>query len=410
MVLCPANRVDALEHLGLFLPAAEAYAEQRNAVLMGHPNVSRISPALRTRLITELEAIRCVIGACDPGKSEKFIQEISWRLYWKSWLEQRPSVWTHYRERVNELKGLNDAPWKQDFKDVTSASSGVSLIDQWTSELITTGYLHNHVRMWYAAWWVHHLGIPWELGADFFLQHLLDGDPASNTLSWRWVAGLHTRGKTYQIRASNIRRHMHPDLLHGHEAALQQIGDAGQPPPVDGQSEFERAGVNGPWISGIEFSPGDRVGLLIHEDDVSPGMTSLSDHHFDAILILRPQSGAPEVRKYRSEALEDAGQRAAGVWSSPHGFIPELSADPDDTAVQLKACAENHNLTRLVAIKPFTGPTMDCLNVLSESLRSKGLPLEMYYRDEDRMWLNLAGSGFFGFWKKLSPQLFRVTA
>jgi deoxyribodipyrimidine photo-lyase len=64
-------------------------------------------------------------------------------------------------------------------------------------ELVETGYLHNHARMWFASIWIFTLRLPWELGADFFLRHLLDGDAASNTLSWRWVAGLHTKGKHY---------------------------------------------------------------------------------------------------------------------------------------------------------------------------------------------------------------------
>ncbi len=68
----------------------------------------------------------------------------------------------------------------------------------------SAGYLHNHARMWFASIWIFTLRLPWVLGADFFMRHLCDGDPASNTLSWRWVAGLHTRGKTYLARASNI--------------------------------------------------------------------------------------------------------------------------------------------------------------------------------------------------------------
>ncbi|MEM8657814.1 MAG: FAD-binding domain-containing protein, partial [Pseudomonadota bacterium] len=65
---------------------------------------------------------------------------------------------------------------------------------------------HNHTRMWFASIWIFTLQLPWQLGADLFLRHLLDGDPASNTLSWRWVGGLHTVGKTYLARADNIRK------------------------------------------------------------------------------------------------------------------------------------------------------------------------------------------------------------
>ena len=84
------------------------------------------------------------------------------------------------------------------------ARSGIPAMDAWTSELIETGYLHNHARMWYASIWIHTLKLPWTLGAEFFLRNLLDGDVASNTLSWRWVAGLHTVGKFYLAQKSNI--------------------------------------------------------------------------------------------------------------------------------------------------------------------------------------------------------------
>ena len=66
--------------------------------------------------------------------------------------------------------------------------------------------MHNHARLWFASIWIFTLKLPWELGAAFFLEHLHDGDPASNTLSWRWVAGLHTKGKNYVASADNIEK------------------------------------------------------------------------------------------------------------------------------------------------------------------------------------------------------------
>ena len=67
--------------------------------------------------------------------------------------------------------------------------------------------------MWFASIWIHTLELQWELGADFFLKHLLDGDPASNTLSWRWVAGIHTKGKNYIARKSNIEKYSNIKML-----------------------------------------------------------------------------------------------------------------------------------------------------------------------------------------------------
>ncbi len=87
-----------------------------------------------------------------------------------------------------------------------SGSTGIDCFDHWAQELADTGYLHNHARMWFASIWIFTLELPWQLGADFFLTRLLDADPAANTLSWRWVAGLHTPGKHYLARASNIEK------------------------------------------------------------------------------------------------------------------------------------------------------------------------------------------------------------
>ena len=64
-------------------------------------------------------------------------------------------------------------------------------------ELKETNYLHNHARMWFASIWIFTLDLPWQLGAEFFMKHLYDGDAASNTLGWRWVAGIQTQGKNY---------------------------------------------------------------------------------------------------------------------------------------------------------------------------------------------------------------------
>ena len=97
-------------------------------------------------------------------------------------------------------------------------------MDRFARELIATGYLHNHARMWWASFWVHVERLPWELGADFFFRHLLDADPASNTLSWRWVAGLQTRGKSYLVRRSNLRRFADPSLLED-ESGLERLDD-----------------------------------------------------------------------------------------------------------------------------------------------------------------------------------------
>ncbi|MCU0912565.1 MAG: DNA photolyase, partial [Rhodobacteraceae bacterium] len=192
------TRQAGLARLSAFLPAAgRDYAALRNHDLPGHPHVSRLSPWIRHRLVTEEEVLAAVLGRDAPAGTDKFLQEVLWRTYWKGWLELRPSVWADYRAGVRA--GLNrvqsEAGLRRAWEAACRGETGIDGFDGWAQELARTGYLHNHARMWFASIWIFTLQLPWELGADFFLRHLIDGDPASNTLSWRWVAGLHTRGK-----------------------------------------------------------------------------------------------------------------------------------------------------------------------------------------------------------------------
>jgi deoxyribodipyrimidine photo-lyase len=116
----------------------------------------------------------------------------------------RPSVWTQYQQERD--RQLDSFPNARAIRNAEAGETGIEGFDDWARELVHTGYLHNHARMWFASIWIFTLRLPWALGADFFLRHLVDADAASNTLSWRWVAGLQTAGKTYLATADNIAR------------------------------------------------------------------------------------------------------------------------------------------------------------------------------------------------------------
>lgn len=199
------TRSAALSALKTFLPhAAEKYTRERNYAYDsdGSNSVSGLSPWIRMRMLTECEVLQAVMDLHGEAAPLKFIDEVCWRTYWKGWLEQRPSIWWDYlQQRARLLAEFND---NVSYNNAIKAETGIAFFDAVTRELNQTGYLHNHSRMWYASIWIHTLQLPWELGADWFLRHLLDGDPASNTLSWRWVAGLHTRDKAYLAQPSNI--------------------------------------------------------------------------------------------------------------------------------------------------------------------------------------------------------------
>ena len=161
-------------------------------------NVSCLSPYIAHRLITEYEVTKKVLSKHPYQKVEKYIQEIFWRVYWKGWLELRPKVWSDF---VEDLKKIEE---NENYQKAINAQTNIECFNDWVQELKENNYLHNHTRMWFASIWIFTLNLPWHKGAEFFMKYLLDGDAASNTLSWRWVAGLQTKGKHYVAQAWNI--------------------------------------------------------------------------------------------------------------------------------------------------------------------------------------------------------------
>ncbi len=203
------TRAEALARMQAFVPSmGRRYSNGRNFDHGPgrHKAVSGLSPWIRRRLITEPEVVAAALAAHGPEAAEKFIEEVVWRGYFKGWLERRPQVWDMYRDGLAaDLAAMDrDRRLRRDVARAMDGQTGIDCFDAWARELTDTGYLHNHARMWFASIWIFTLGLPWRIGADFFYRHLLDGDAASNTLGWRWVAGLHTRGKPYPATAQNI--------------------------------------------------------------------------------------------------------------------------------------------------------------------------------------------------------------
>ena len=195
------SRDGALKQLDAFINSELAnYSFKRNFDLgpKDKSNVSCLSPYISHRLITEYEVAKTVLAKFPFQKVEKYIQEIFWRVYWKGWLELRPQVWTDFLE---DLKGLKE---DDNYKKAINGETQIECFNDWVKELKENNYLHNHTRMWFASIWIFTLNLPWQKGAEFFMKHLYDGDAASNTLSWRWVAGLQTKGKHYVAQSWNI--------------------------------------------------------------------------------------------------------------------------------------------------------------------------------------------------------------
>jgi deoxyribodipyrimidine photo-lyase len=178
------------------------YTSQRNFDFgpQNRKNISCLSPYITHRLISEYEVAKKVLSKHPYQKVEKFIQEIFWRVYWKGWLELRPKVWTDFLEDLKNIENSNE------YEKAINGETNIDCFNDWIKELKENNYLHNHTRMWFASIWIFTLKLPWQKGAEFFLKELYDGDAASNTLSWRWVAGIQTKGKNYIAQNWNINK------------------------------------------------------------------------------------------------------------------------------------------------------------------------------------------------------------
>ena len=256
------TRAAALARMAEFLPLAGRYAADRNFVRPGHPNISRLSPWVQKRLLLEEEVVGSVRGRWAFEAVEKFVQEVYWRTYWKGWLEQRPEAWSRWVEAVPRLRDALSAEQRSTLEVALGGRTGIAGFDAWAQELMATGYLHNHARMWFASIWVFTLKLPWELGAAFFYEHLLDGDVASNTLSWRWVAGLQTPGKTYVARADNIAHYT--DGVHVPEAGVL----ASSPMALKEEPLPKIAAWTEVATQVASLKTYERIGLWLHPEDL----------------------------------------------------------------------------------------------------------------------------------------------
>ena len=167
-------------------------------------NISCLSPYISHGILNEIEVIDKSLNKNSFIKNEKFIQEVLWRIYWKGWLELRPTVYLDFVYSLKKLKDdfVNDIKYQK----AINGETNIDCFNNWVYELKNYNYLHNHTRMWFASIWIFTLNLPWQLGAEFFMRHLYDGDAASNTLGWRWVAGIQTKGKHYLAKEWNIKK------------------------------------------------------------------------------------------------------------------------------------------------------------------------------------------------------------
>lgn len=382
-----ANSRAAAQQLANFVPkAGPDYTQNRNYDTgpNNRNNLSMLSPWIRIRLLSEWTVLRAVLAQHPLNECSKFIDELFWRCYWKSWLECHPSVWKDYLSQLNDdLQNFAKNPL---YLDCCQAHAPIACMNIWLEELKTTGYLHNHARMWFASIWIHTLKLPWTLGAHLFLQHLLDGDPASNTLSWRWVAGLHTRGKQYLASADNIEHFTHGRIRVPEPLAQNAVEYSWEP------SRFEVYQATQSFDS-LSINKGSA--WLICEEDLSPSREAMLSRE------QIPQIGYIPLSAYQQAGIQDS------VFKFRHDCLadslPQDSPIVHDTPALIQ-WVQQHHFKTLYVIEPKQGLWNPVLPTLETELHKIDCTLERVNYAFDLQYLASAKAGFFKF-KKQIPKL-----
>ena len=387
------TREAGLKRLKEFAPlAGETYSNERNFDFSSTKknSVSALSPWIKHRLITEEEVLIEILKYHSPHSAMKFIQEVFWRGYFKGWLEQHPTVWSHHNEKlIKEYTKLENNKFiKKSYMSAINGETGIECFDFWCEQLKSTGYLHNHVRMWFASIWVFTLKLPMELGADFFMLHLIDADAASNTLSWRWVSGLHTKGKAYAARATNIEK-----FTNG------QFNPSGQ--LVEDISPLTE-NIDHPLVSlpQLDKSIQKDAVLLVTEEDCSPE-TSLETKDLEVeILPLYLEKKYPRwiepnnsVRFFSNTAIQNTCQRL--------GQLGVEKIDKTKWTDTILEASDRLGTKNIIIPKVPVGAVKSKLRKVKKNLAEHDIYINEHYKNYDMYTWQHASKGFF----KLKKQI-----
>ncbi len=374
-MLFEASRAKAIEKLNHFVENnLSEYSKLRNFDFgsENRSNVSCLSPYITHGIISEKEIINKSLNKFSFAKNEKFIQEVLWRTYWKGWLELRPNVWDDYLIELKKIKEeLKD---NKEYLNAIEGKTNIECFNVWVNELKEKNYLHNHTRMWFASIWIFTLELPWQLGAEFFMQHLYDGDAASNTLGWRWVAGIQTQGKHYLASEWNIKKFTNN--------RFQNIKLNENAPPKNSERSYS--------VINQEFSnPQDikEKNLIIFENNLSFEITDFNKNFFKKIYIVSNKNENRSIKlserlvKFKSLLVEDQKQR-----------LKDKKIDSEVININ-----EINNIENCYGLYPAVGENLDYLN-------SNNLKIEFLYRDLDRISWQYCNKGFFNF-KNYIPKI-----
>ena len=370
-----ASKAAALNRLNNFVEKnLSEYSKLRNFDFgpEKRTNISGLSPYITHGVINEKEVIEKSLSKFSFSKNEKFIQEVLWRTYWKGWLELRPNVWTDYLVELNKIR--EEYKDNQNYKNAIDGKTNIECFNFWVAELKENNYLHNHTRMWFASIWIFTLELPWQLGAEFFMQHLYDGDSASNTLGWRWVAGIQTQGKHYLANEWNIKKFTNNRFRN---IKLNETA-----PPKVSEKTYS--------IVKQDFSNKniDDENLFIFENSLSFETTDFQNHKFKKIYIISNKNEnrsiklSEKVIKFKALLVDDQKQRL----------------ENNSITCEVVDISEIKNINeKIIALYPTVGENLDYLN-------SNNLKIDFLYRKLDQYSWQYCNKGFFNF-KNYIPKI-----
>ena len=370
------SRAEAIDELNHFIENnLSEYSKLRNFDFGpdNRSNISCLSPYITHGVISELEVIGKSLNKFSFSKSEKFIQEVLWRVYWKGWLELRPNVWTDYLIELSKIR--DESKNHKNYQDAIEGKTNIECFNQWVLELKENNYLHNHTRMWFASIWIFTLELPWQLGAEFFMQHLYDGDAASNTLGWRWVAGVQTQGKHYVASEWNINKFTNN--------RFKNIKLSENAKPISTNKKYS---VTNKSFENSEISE-DKT-LLIFENNMIFEFSDFREHKFKKILLVSNDTNrtiklSEKVLKFKANLLEDQKTR-----------LEEKSINCETININ-----DLKNITEEVyALYPTVGENLDFIQ--NNQLKN----IKFLYRKLDQFSWQYCNKGFFNF-KNYIPKI-----
>ncbi|MDC1482901.1 DNA photolyase [Pelagibacteraceae bacterium] len=336
-------------------------------------NTSCLSPYITHGIINELEVVNKSLKKFSFAKNEKFIQEVLWRVYWKGWLELRPNVWSDYLLELGKVK--DQFKNNQNYLDAIEGKTNIDCFNEWVIELKESNYLHNHTRMWFASIWIFTLELPWQLGAEFFMQHLYDGDAASNTLGWRWVAGVQTQGKHYLASEWNINKFTNN--------RFKNIKLNENAPSIFSDKTYS---INKKDFLNPEIL--ENQTLLIFENNTTFEFSDFKEQKFKKILLVSNDTNraielSEKVLKFKADLLEDQKIR-----------LGEKSINCETININ-----DLKNITEEVyAFYPTVGENLDFIQ--NNQLKN----IKFLYRKLDQFSWQYCNKGFFNF-KNYIPKI-----